>query len=251
MIETKNLVKSFNGARVLDNVSVTIPRGQITSFIGPNGAGKTTLLNVICRLLSAESGSVIIDGRDLGDWSSNELARKISILKQSNFVSLRLSVKDLVGFGRFPYSQGRLNREDDKVIERSMHYLGIAELRDKRLDELSGGQRQRAFIAMVVAQDTDYILLDEPLNNLDMRRSAEMMRILRQLTAELDKTVALVLHDINYASVHSDRIIALKDGRVVKHGNVDEMIDASVLNSIFDIDFQIKEMYGHKICIYY
>ncbi|NLJ58316.1 MAG: ATP-binding cassette domain-containing protein, partial [Tissierellia bacterium] len=162
MIEIKNISKSYGDKNVVDNVSTVIRKGKITSFIGPNGAGKSTLLSVISRLVNKKSGEVIIDGKRLEDWKDLELAKKISILKQTNNVNIRLTVKELVSFGRFPYSQGNLTKEDEKIIENSIEYMKLNNLKDKYLDQLSGGQRQRAYIAMVLAQDTDYILLDEP-----------------------------------------------------------------------------------------
>ncbi|NLX61168.1 MAG: ATP-binding cassette domain-containing protein, partial [Tissierellia bacterium] len=162
MIEVRNVIKEYNSQRVLDNVSLTIERGKITSFIGPNGAGKSTLLSIISRLIERDGGEIYIDGRELKDWNTEELARKISILKQFNHINIRLTVRELVSFGRFPYSQGRLTKEDWEKVDQAIKYMKLEDIQHKYLDNLSGGQRQRAFIAMVIAQDTEYILLDEP-----------------------------------------------------------------------------------------
>lgn len=251
MIELREITKRYRDETVIDNVSVRIEKGKITSFVGPNGAGKTTLLSIVSRLIPFDSGQVIIDGTELQKWSTNDLAKKISILRQSNFVSVRLTVRDLVGFGRFPYSGGRLTKADEEKIDMALEHLNLANIQFRYLDELSGGQRQRAFIAMVVAQDTEYILLDEPLNNLDMRHASEMMQTLRGLTSELGKTVVVVLHDINFASVYSDRLAALKDGKLVKEGSVQEIIREDVLTEIFEIPFKIEEVDGKRICIYF
>lgn len=251
MIEVRNITKSYGNERVLDDVSLTISPGEITAFIGPNGAGKTTLLSIISRLLKPDSGSVLIENKLVEDWHITDLAKKISILKQSNFLNIRLTVRDLVGFGRFPYSGGRLNEEDKKAVESALGFLDLSDIAEKDLNELSGGQRQRAFIAMVVAQDTDCILLDEPLNNLDMRHASDMMRTLRRLTDELGKTIVVVLHDINFASFHADQIIALKNGKLAAKGNAETMIREDVLRSIFDVDLSVTEVGGKKICIYY
>lgn len=251
MIEVKNTTKKYGNTKVIDNVSIKIEKGKITSFIGPNGAGKTTLLGIISRLIKHESGQVLIEEKEVNDWNSNELAKKISILKQSNFLSVRLTIRDLVSFGRFPYSQGNLTKEDWEFVEKAIEYLKLTDIQDKYLDELSGGQRQRAFIAMVVAQNTEYVLLDEPLNNLDMKHSAEMMKTLRSLVDELGKTVILVLHDINFASVYSDYIIALKNGKLAHQGNIKEMIQEDVLEDIFEMKFRIEEIGNQRICIYF
>ena len=193
----------------------TIEKGKITSFIGPNGAGKSTVLSMISRLITKDSGEVLIDGKDMSSFKSNELAKKIAILKQSNSINIRLTIRELVAFGRFPYSQGKLTKEDWRFVDEAIEYMELTEMQHKYLDQLSGGQQQRAYIAMVIAQDTEYILLDEPLNNLDMKHSVQIMKVLRRLTEELGKTVVIVIHDINFASCYSDNIVALKDGKVV------------------------------------
>lgn len=169
MVEVQNVTKRYGGRTVVDAVTVNIPRGKITSLIGPNGAGKSTLLSMISRLVPKDEGEIRIDGRELTSVKNNELAKKLSILKQSNHLQIRLKVRELVSFGRFPYSRGRLTKEDWLHVDRAIEYMELEDLQDRFLDQLSGGQRQRAFIAMVLAQNTDYILLDEPLNNLDMK----------------------------------------------------------------------------------
>ena len=251
MIEVKGLSKTYGGKPVVDDVTVTIEEGKITSFIGPNGAGKSTLLSMISRLLTKDKGEVLIDGRDLSSWKSAELAKRISILKQSNHVNLRLTVRDLVSFGRFPYSQGKLTKEDWKKVDEAIDYMDLADLQHRYLDQLSGGQNQRAFIAMVIAQNTDYILLDEPLNNLDMKHSVQIMKVLRRLVEELGKTVVIVIHDINFASCYSDYIVALKDGKVVKEGPTETIIDSAMLYNVYDMDIPIELINGNRIGVYF
>ncbi|URJ43767.1 ABC transporter ATP-binding protein [Paenibacillus polymyxa] len=251
MVEVKNVSKRYGNKNVVDQVSVTVPKGTITSFIGPNGAGKSTLLSMISRLTDSDEGEILIDGQVVSLTKSEELARKISILKQTNDVNIRLTVKELVSFGRFPYSKGRLNSEDRKMVEQSMAYMGLEDMKDKHIDLLSGGQRQRAFIAMILAQDTEYILLDEPLNNLDMKHSVQIMKTLRGLVDDLGKTILVVLHDINFASCYSDYIVGMKDGRLLKQGTADEMIDSQVLKDLYDMDIPIQQIGDHKICVYF
>ncbi|MVO99903.1 ATP-binding cassette domain-containing protein [Paenibacillus lutrae] len=251
MVEVKNVSKQYGSKKVVDNVSVRIEKGKITSFIGPNGAGKSTLLSMVSRLITKDEGEVVIDGQEIGQWKSNDLAKKISILKQSNHINIRLTIRDLVNFGRFPYSQGRLTAEDDKFVDEAIAYMELQEMQDKFLDELSGGQRQRAYLAMVLAQNTEYILLDEPLNNLDMKHSVQIMRVLRRLVEELGKTIVIVIHDINFASCHSDYIVALKDGKVVKEGTTDEIIESAVLKEIYDMDIEIHNVNGNRFCLYF
>lgn len=251
MIQVRELTKLYGKKTVVENVSVNIQRGQITSFIGPNGAGKSTLLSMVSRLLDADTGEVLIDSTNTKKLKSNEFSKRVSILKQSNFMNVRLTIRELVSFGRFPYSKGRLNDEDEKMVDQSIDYMDLKEMENSYLDELSGGQRQRAFIAMVIAQDTDYILLDEPLNNLDMKHSVQIMKILRRLVDDLGKTVVIVLHDINFASVYSDRIVALKNGRVVKDGTTEEIIQSAALKEIYDMDIPIQQMNDCRICVYF
>ncbi|PKH10804.1 ABC transporter ATP-binding protein [Planomicrobium sp. MB-3u-38] len=251
MIQVRELSKLYGKKQVVENVSVDIRRGQITSFIGPNGAGKSTLLSMVSRLLDADTGEVLIDSTNTKKMKSSELSKRVSILKQSNFMNVRLTIRELVSFGRFPYSKGRLNAEDERMVDQAIAYMDLAEMEHTYLDELSGGQRQRAFIAMVIAQDTDYVLLDEPLNNLDMKHSVQIMKILRRLVDELGKTVIIVLHDINFASVYSDRIVALKNGRVVKDGPTEEIIQSEALKEIYDMDIPIQQMNNCRICVYF
>ncbi len=251
MIEVKNITKIYGNKKVVEDVSLKIHEGKITSFIGPNGAGKSTLLSIISRLIKRDSGEVLIDGKEILQWDNKELAKKISILKQSNNINIKLTIRELVSFGRFPYSQGNLGKEDLEHIDRAIEYMKLKDIENKYLDELSGGQRQRAYIAMVIAQNSDYILLDEPLNNLDMKHSVEIMKILRNLVDELGKTVIIVIHDINFASCYSDYIVALKDGKVVKDGLAKETIQKHELENIYEIKFNIQNIDNRNICVYF
>lgn len=251
MINIKDLSKRYGKKNVVEKVSLTIQPGTITSFIGPNGAGKSTLLSMVSRLLEADTGEVLLDQNNVKKWKSDEFAKRVSILKQSNFMNVRLTVRELVSFGRYPYSKGRLTDIDEKHVDKALDYMNLHDMQDQFIDELSGGQKQRAFIAMVIAQDTDYILLDEPLNNLDMKHSVQIMKILRKLVDELGKTVVIVLHDINFASVYSDRIVALKDGKLVKDGPTSEIINSASLREIYDMDIPVQVQDGCRICVYF
>lgn len=251
MIKVRNLTKRYGKNTVVDQVTTRIETGKITSLIGPNGAGKSTLLSMISRLLKRDDGDIYIDGEEIGAVSSRELAKRLSILKQDNRVSVRLTVQDLVSFGRFPYSQGRLTAEDWDEIRKALQYLQLEPLADRFLDQLSGGQRQRAFVAMTLCQNTDYILLDEPLNNLDMKHSVQIMQTLRRMVDELGKTIVLVLHDINFASCYSDRIIALKEGKLIKEGLVEEVMNTAQLEEIYEMTIPIEEIGGRRIGVYF
>ncbi|GJG92779.1 MULTISPECIES: iron ABC transporter ATP-binding protein [Bacillota] len=251
MIQVENLIKKYSNKNVVDKVSINIEKGKITSFIGPNGAGKSTVLSMITRLMKKDNGEVLIEGKRLEEWDNKELSKKIAILKQSNNINLKLTIRELVSFGRYPHSEGRLTKEDEKYIDEAIDFMKLKDIQNKYLDELSGGQRQRAYIAMVIAQNTEYVFLDEPLNNLDMKHSVEMMKVLRNLCDELGKTVVLVMHDINYTSCYSDYIVALKDGKIANHGKTQDIINKEVLEGIYDMEFDIREINGDKICVYF
>lgn len=251
MIEVLGVSKAYGNKKVVEDVSVNIEKGKITTFIGPNGAGKSTLLSIVSRLIKQDEGKVRIDGKDINRWNSNELAKKISILKQSNQINIRLTVRELVAFGRFPYSQGNLTKEDWQYVDDAIEYMDLGEMEHKFLDQLSGGQRQRAYIAMVIAQNTEYILLDEPLNNLDMKHSVQIMKVLKRLVEERGKTVIIVIHDINFASVYSDYIVALKDGKLIKEGATDNIINSDILKTIYDMDIHIENIQCNRICVYF
>lgn len=250
-MKISNLNKSYEEKKVVNDVSFEIPKGKITSFIGPNGAGKSTVLNIVTRLIGSDSGDVCFEDVDIKDWKSKELAKKMAILTQQNNIQTKLTVRELVSFGRFPYSGSHLTEEDESIIDRAIEYLELEEIADSFIDELSGGQRQRAFIAMVIAQDTEYIFLDEPTNNLDIYHSSKLMKIVRKLCEDLGKTVIMVLHELNYASFYSDFICAFKDGKIHTFGDVKEVMQKDVLGDIYNVDFEIQTVGDRPLSIYY
>lgn len=247
----KELTKKYDGKTVVDAVSFEIPKGKVISLIGPNGAGKSTVMGIISRLIARDTGLVNFEGKDVAKWKSKEFSKRLAILTQSNNIQMKLTVRELVGFGRFPYSGGRITQEDEKIIDKAIAYMELQEFEDRFIDELSGGQRQRAYIAMVIAQDTEYVLLDEPTNNLDIYHATNMMKIVRRLCDELGKTVVLVLHEINYAAFYSDYICAFVDGKIAKFGTVKEVMTKENLSEIYQVDFEIQEIAGKPLSIYY
>lgn len=251
MIGVHALRKAYGATVVVDDVTLEIPAGGITSIIGPNGAGKSTLLAVMARLLAPDAGSVVVDGLDVVRAPSDAVARRLSILRQDNHLAVRLTVRDLVGFGRYPWSKGRPTAADRAHVERAIAHVGLDDLADRFLDEMSGGQRQRAFVAMVLCQDTEYVLLDEPLNNLDMKHAVSMMRRLRAAADERGRTVVLVLHDVNVASCWSDRIIAMRDGAVVHQGPPSTIMTAPVLKDVYDMEIRVEEVDGRRIGVWF
>jgi iron complex transport system ATP-binding protein len=251
VLELAHVSKKYGNKYVVEDITLTIAKGKLTSFIGPNGAGKSTILSLISQLIAKDEGEIRIDGELVEAYARNRLAQKISILKQSNPLNVRLTVQDLVGFGRFPYSRGRLNKQDKTYVDQAINYMELRELRHYYLDQLSGGERQRAFIAMILAQNTEYILLDEPLNNLDMKHEVQIMKVLRKMVDELGKTIVLVIHDINFASCYSDDIVALRNGKIVQQGPAGQMIRSDVLKQVYDMDIYVNDLYDHKICFYF
>ena len=251
MITLTNVAKHYNDEVSIGPVDLKIPAGGVTALVGPNGAGKSTLLTMIGRLVGMDEGSIEVAGYDVTSTKSADLAKIVSILRQENHFVTRLTVRQLVGFGRFPYSKGRITPEDEKIITRSIDFLGLAELEGRYLDELSGGQRQRAYVAMVLAQDTDYILLDEPLNNLDMRHSVQMMQHLHRAATELGRTVVIVLHDINFAGHYADRICAAKNGSIVHFGTPEEIMRDDILTEVFDTPVEVVDGPRGRLAVYY
>jgi ABC-type enterochelin transport system, ATPase component len=240
MITIKSAKKAYDKVEI-GPLNIEIPEAGLTALIGPNGAGKSTTLLMVGRLLEMDEGSIEVANFDVSSSKSEDLAKVLTILRQENHFVTRLTVRQLVGFGRFPYSKGRLNKEDEEIISKYIDFLDLTDLENRYLDELSGGQRQRAYVAMVLTQETKYVLLDEPLNNLDVARSVQMMKHLKHAANEFGRTVVVVLHDINFAAKYSDRICAMKDGQIAAFGTVDEIMDAKVLTDIFETEIEIIE----------
>ncbi len=249
MIIIDNARKSYDEVEI-GPLDIKIPKAGLTSLIGPNGAGKSTTLLMIGRLLDMEEGHIKVAGLDVTKSKSEDLAKVLTILRQENHFVTRLTVRQLVGFGRFPYSKGRLTNEDEAIISKYIDFLELTDLENRYLDELSGGQRQRAYVAMVLCQETEYVLLDEPLNNLDVAHSVQMMEHLKHAAKEFGRTILAVMHDINFAAKYSDRICAMKDGRIAAFGTVDQIMDSNVLTDIFETKIEIIDGPYGPIAIY-
>lgn len=241
MIQLSEVCKQYSSETNIGPVTLEIPSGGITALIGPNGAGKSTLLTMIGRLLAMDSGTIEVGGSDVSTTKSKDLAQVLSILRQENHFITKLTVRQLVGFGRFPYSQGRLTEEDEKIVSKYINFLHLDKLESRYLDELSGGQRQRAYVAMVLCQETEYVLLDEPLNNLDIAHSVEMMKHLKRAAREFGRTIIVVLHDINFAARYADYVCAVKDGAIVAFGGINDIMQDEVLTPIFNTPITVIE----------
>ncbi|NAZ17054.1 ATP-binding cassette domain-containing protein [Glutamicibacter soli] len=251
MITLNDVQKKYSSEVSIGPVTLQIPAGGITALVGPNGAGKSTMLTMVGRLLGIDSGSIEVSGYDVSKTNSKDLAKIVSILRQENHFVTRLTVRQLVGFGRYPHSKGRLTMADEEIISRSIDFLDLSELEGRYLDELSGGQRQRAYVAMVLAQDTDTVLLDEPLNNLDMKHSVIMMRHLKRAAAELNRTIVIVLHDINFAGHYADYICAMKQGKVVEFGTPERIMDDEILTDVFETPVRVIAGPEGPLAVYY
>lgn len=250
MINIDNAKKLYTDEVEIGPLNINIPRAGLTSLIGPNGAGKSTTLLMIGRLLDMDEGQIRVANMDVSGSKSEDLAKKITILRQENHFVTRLTVRQLAGFGRFPYSKGRLTKEDEMIISKYIDFLDLSDLENRYLDELSGGQRQRAYVAMVLCQETEYVLLDEPLNNLDVARSVRMMEHLRHAANEFGRTILTVMHDINFAAKYSDRICAMKDGKIAAFGTVEEVMKPDILTDIFETTIDIIKGPHGPIAIY-
>lgn len=238
---TEDLNISYDEQLIVKNLSVKIPDRKITTIIGSNGCGKSTLLKAITRIILQQSGTVLLDGKDISKENTKILAKKMAILPQSPESAGGLSVGELVSYGRFPYQKGfgRLTKKDYEVIDWALEVTGLLDFKFRSVDSLSGGQRQRVWIAMALAQETDIIFLDEPTTYLDMAHQLEVLELLQRLNIEQERTIVMVLHDLNHAARFADYIIALKEGHIVKAGDCEEVMTTEVLKKVFQIDAQI------------
>ncbi len=250
MINILNAGKVYSEEVKIGPLNIQIPKAGLTSLIGPNGAGKSTALLMIGRLLDMDEGQIKVASMDVSKSKSEDLAKILTILRQENHFVTRLTVRQLAGFGRFPYSKGRLTKEDERIISKYIDFLDLKDLENRYLDELSGGQRQRAYVAMVLCQETEYVLLDEPLNNLDVARSVQMMKHLRHAADEFGRTILTVMHDINFAAKYSDRICAMKNGKIAAFGTVGDIMNEELLTDIFETQIDIIDGPYGPIAIY-
>lgn len=242
-MEGIHLKLGYSGKTIIPEMNVRIPEGKITSIIGPNGCGKSTLLKGLARIIPVQSGTVLLEGQETKDIPTKEIARKLALLPQGPQAPAGLSVKELVGFGRYPYQKGfgALKEQDRKIIDWAMKETRVDSLAERSVDQLSGGQRQRAWIAMALAQDTPIILLDEPTTYLDMAHQLEVLQLLEKLNRQAHKTIALVIHDLNLAARFSDYLVAMKDGQICYEGSVDKIMTKEMLKNVFNLDAYIEK----------
>ena len=254
-IATKNLAIAYDGKLIVDDLNMSIPKEKITTIIGPNGCGKSTVLKTIGRILKPTKGLVYLNGEDIRNLSTKDVAKKMAILPQCPQAQGGLTVGELVSYGRFPHQKGfgNLSSEDKKIIKWALEITKLTELETTVVDNLSGGQRQRVWIAMALAQQTDLILLDEPTTYLDMAYQLELLELLYNLNREENRTIVMVLHDLNLAARFADYMIAIRSGSIIRQGTPKEIMTKKVLKDTFHIDAEIvcESRIGRPICISY
>ncbi|MDY4761327.1 ABC transporter ATP-binding protein [Streptococcus thoraltensis] len=240
-IQAHDIDVAYDHTTIIENLSVSLPRGAITTIIGANGCGKSTLLKALTRIHSIKKGQIYLDGQSIATMPTKEVAKKIALLPQVLEATEGITVYELVSYGRFPHQKylGTLTAHDRNRIHWAMEMTKVTELANLEVDSLSGGQRQRVWIAMALAQDTDTIFLDEPTTYLDLNHQLEVLELLERLNKESDKTIIMVLHDLNLSARFSDHIIAMKKGKIRYQGPVKEIITSKRIEDIFQIKAHI------------
>lgn len=249
MIKINNLSYQIDGKSIVKPLNIDIPAQQLTAVIGPNGAGKSTMLNIIGRLLPLQKGNVYFDQTPLADTPKDTLAKVVAIMPQENHIVGRINVAQLLQFGRYPHHKGSPQEQDHAIVEQRLAEFELIDLRERYLEQLSGGQRQRVFLAMVFCQSTPFILLDEPLNNLDIFHENNLLRLIKQKVQSEKSTVVTVLHDINHAIAYADNIIALKDGELMFHGAPQEVITPENIYDLFGVKTEVITHRGRPIVV--
>lgn len=239
-LSARGLRVGYGEHEVIPGIDVTLPAGKITTIIGPNGCGKSTFLKAISRLMPFK-GEVTLGGTSVMSIPRKKLATIIGVLPQSPSAPEGIIVADLVSRGRHPHQTwfNQWSRSDEGVVELAMKASGIADLESRPLDSLSGGQRQRAWIAMVLAQETDILMLDEPTTFLDLSHSVDVLRTVTYLRDEMKRTIIMVLHDINLAVRYSDHLVVMKDGKIVSTGAPKDVITSALLKEVFSLEAKV------------
>lgn len=240
-LETTKLDIAYEERLIVEDLNIQIPQGKITALVGANGSGKSTILKTMARIMSPKAGSVLLDGKSIHKQSTREVAKQLAILPQNPTAPEGLTVTELVSYGRFPYQKGfgSMRAEDKRMIEWAIEVTGMTEFHDRPIDQLSGGQRQRAWIAMALAQETDILFLDEPTTFLDMAHQLEVLQLLEHLNATANRTIVMVVHDLNHASRYAQHMIGIKQGKAIAEGSPVEVMTSDVLREVFNIEADI------------
>ncbi|ROO84516.1 iron complex transport system ATP-binding protein [Actinocorallia herbida] len=239
-LRAEKLRLAYDGRTIVDDLDLDIPDGRVTAVIGPNGCGKSTTLRALGRLLKPRAGSVILDGELIDRLPTRDVARTIGVLPQSPIAPGGLTVAELAARGRHPHQSWYRpwSEKDEAAVTEALSRTELLDLRERQVDELSGGQRQRAWIAMVLAQGTDLLLLDEPTTFLDLAHQIDVLDLVRELNGD-GHTVVMVLHDLNLAARYAHHLVAMRDGRVAAQGTPDEVLTAGLVRDVFGLDAQI------------
>ncbi|MFF2483886.1 ABC transporter ATP-binding protein [Paenibacillus sp. NPDC058071] len=240
-LTTSNLDIAYDDRLIVQNLNVAIPQGKITALVGSNGSGKSTILKTMARLMNPAKGSVLLDGKSIHKQSTKEVAKQLAILPQNPTAPDGLTVSELVAYGRFPYQKGfgSMSKEDRQIVQWAIDATGMAEFAERPVDQLSGGQRQRAWIAMALAQETDILFLDEPTTFLDMAHQLEVLQLLQKLNELNNRTIVMVVHDLNHATRYAHHMIAIKKGTVVGEGSPVEVTTPEIIREVFNIEADI------------
>ncbi|KOY14602.1 ABC transporter ATP-binding protein [Paenibacillus xylanivorans] len=254
-LETSKLDIAYEERLIVEDLNIQIPQGKITALVGANGSGKSTILKTMARIMNPKAGSVLLDGKSIHKQSTREVAKQLAILPQNPTAPEGLTVTELVSYGRFPYQKGfgSMRAEDKRMIEWAIEVTGMTEFHDRPIDQLSGGQRQRAWIAMALAQETDILFLDEPTTFLDMAHQLEVLQLLEELNATANRTIVMVVHDLNHASRYAHHMIGIKKGKAIATGSPVEVMNSDVLREVFNIeaDIVIDPRSGVPLCLPY
>ncbi|OFT59751.1 hypothetical protein HMPREF3151_00200 [Corynebacterium sp. HMSC05H05] len=243
MLHVRDLTVSYGAATIIDGLALDVPRGGVTTIVGPNGCGKSTLLRAVAGLIPRERGEVVLDGRNTAEMKRREIARTLAVLPQTPVAPDGLTVRDLVGRGRHPHQTWlrQASEKDSAMVDEVMELTQVSEFAERPLERLSGGQRQRAWIAMVLAQDTPLVLLDEPTTYLDLSHSVELLALIRRLADDMGRTVVMVLHDLNLAARFSDQLVVMKSGEVQAAGTPAEVVSEQLLADVFSLPAVVAE----------
>lgn len=240
-LRTEKLTVGYDDNTIITDLTVAIPDGRVTAIVGPNACGKSTLLRGLARLLKPSGGEVILDGLDINTLHTKEVARRLGLLPQTSIAPEGITVADLVSRGRFPHQKvmRQWSTADAEAVAEAMRATAVEELSGRLVDELSGGQRQRVWVAMVLAQETPLVLLDEPTTYLDIAHQVELLDLFAKLNREQNRTVVAVLHDLNHACRYADHIIAMKSGQIVVQGNPNDVITEQLVDDVYGLKCQI------------
>src|SRR5690625_4843088 len=254
-LEAEEVSIRYDKNIVVEDLRLYISDGKITTLIGPNGCGKSTILKTLSRIMNAAGGSVYLDGKSIHKQSTREIAREMAVLPQTPEAPEGLKVIELVSYGRYPHQRGfgTLQKEDREAIHWALEQTNLLELAERPIDALSGGQRQRVWIAMALAQETDFLLLDEPTTYLDLAHQLEILEVLQRLNKQEKRTIIMVIHDLNHAARFSDYMVAIRNGAIMKEGAPGDVMKAEVLKEVFHIDAEVvaDPRTSRPVCITY